>query len=287
LNPFSPLKKKIVLSESHGAMKIRLRKSGLQSVCEEARCPNASECFQRGTVTFLLMGPACTRSCRFCSVRPAAIGLPPPDSSEIERMVRSVRELGLSHAVLTSVTRDDLPDGGAEHLASAVRMLKKEIPGLTVELLFPDFRGDVRALDLVLDSGCDVFNHNMETVRRLSVVLRPQASYERSLEVLRHSVESRKAPVKSGFMVGLGETREEIRELLGDLAATGISIVTIGQYFQPGRDRAGVVRMYPDEEFDELAREGRTAGIPKVASGRFVRSSYRAAELFLGQNPEN
>lgn len=248
---------------------------GLHTVCESAHCPNVGECYCSGTATFMILGNVCTRDCRFCAVEHGAPG--PVDADEPRRVATAARELGLRYVVVTSVTRDDLPDGGAGHFAATIRALREEIPGVLVEVLPSDLGGDLGALQTIIDAGPDVFNHNIETVRRLQPLVRPQAGYETSLGVLR-SARQMEALTKSGLIVGLGETRDEVRETLGDLGDVGISILTIGQYLQPTRRHAPVARYVEPGEFDEFVAWGNEAGIPHVLAGPFVRSSYRAAE---------
>lgn len=248
---------------------------GLHTVCESARCPNIGECYSHHTATFMILGNHCTRDCGFCAV---PHGAPEPlDAEEPERVARAAADLGLRYIVVTSVTRDDLPDGGAAQFAATIRAVRERLPQAQVEVLTPDFKGNRDALETVLAAAPDVFNHNVETPRRLQATVRPQASYGTSLGVLRAAVE-RGAVTKSGLMVGLGETREEVRETLGDLAAAGVSIVTIGQYLQPTRRRLPVARYVEPPEFDEFRSWGEEAGITYVFSGPFVRSSYHAAE---------
>ncbi len=249
----------------------------LHTVCENAQCPNIGECYSRGTATFLLLGNVCTRDCKFCAVRH---GRPaPPDPQEPQRIAEAAQKLGLKYVVLTSVTRDDLPDGGASHFAATMSALRAV--GISeIEVLTPDFRGNWAALEKVLDARPTVFNHNVETVRALSPVIRPQANYELSLEVLRQA--RRRAPEikrKSGFMVGLGETEEQIFELMRDLYAAGCQILTIGQYLRPSRKQWPVQRYVPPEDFERYANIAREMGIPHVVAGPFVRSSYLASEV--------
>ncbi len=255
-----------------------LRRLELHTVCESAKCPNRMECFSRRTATFMLLGDTCTRNCAFCGV---AKGIPEaPDEGEPERVAEAAASLGLEHVVMTSVTRDDLEDGGAAHFAAAVTAVKKRLPGATVEVLTPDFRGDLDALRLVLSSGPDVFNHNLETVEALYGRVRPGADYRRSLRLLKEAKSGApRVSTKSGVMVGLGETREQLRELFRDLAETGCDMLTIGQYLRPSRAQLKVERFLSPQEFAELAREAEAAGVPRVASAPFVRSSYRAGEL--------
>lgn len=248
---------------------------GLHTVCESARCPNIGECYACKTATFMIMGGSCTRNCGFCAVdhgKPELL-----DADEPRRLAEAVAELGLKYVVVTSVTRDDLPDGGAEHFAATIRAIKAAVPEVEVEVLTPDFQGDLDALQIVLDAKPDVFNHNVETVQRLQKQVRPQASYETSLKVLRAATD-RGAVTKSGLMVGLGETDEEIRQALRDMVQAGVRIATIGQYLAPSRNHLLVQRYPTPEEFDEFAKWGRQVGIRYVFAGPFVRSSYHAAE---------
>lgn len=258
----------------HGEVSSR----GLHTVCQSARCPNLHECWQRGTATFLLLGNHCTRGCRFCAVdhgRPGAL-----DAGEPARVAEAAASMKLSYVVLTSVTRDDLPDGGAGVFAETMAELRRAIPGVRVEVLVPDFQGLEDSMSVVLRVQPDVFAHNIETVRRLQPDVRPQASYEVSMRVLRYAAAWEPAVgVKSGLMVGLGETDEEVRETLHDLAGAGCRVVTIGQYLAPTRDHHPVSRFVPPEQFDVYAGWAREAGFSRVASAPLVRSSYMAEEL--------
>jgi len=251
----------------------------LHTVCDEARCPNRSECFSRGTATFLIMGDVCTRACRYCSI---AHGKPRNlDPNEPAELAGAVRALGLKHVVVTSVDRDDLPDGGAAHFAAVIAALKALEPRPTVEVLTPDFRGDMAAVDAVLDAGPDVYNHNVETVERLYPEVRRQGRYRWALEVIGHAAARGGSIVtKSGLMVGLGETREEIAAALDDLKVVNCRVVTIGQYLRPTNREVPVVRYWAPEEFAELESYGRSIGL-EVVAGPFVRSSYHAEEAFL------
>ncbi len=249
----------------------------LNTVCRSANCPNLGECFASGTATFLIMGPACTRRCRFCSVQKSAPA--PLDPTEPGRVAEAARRLGLGHVVVTSVTRDDLADGGAAHFAATVRALRAAVPGATVELLVPDFAGSQAALAAVMAAGPDVLNHNVETVPRLYAQIRPGADYRRSLELL--AAAKRMAPealTKSGLMVGLGERPEEVAAVLGDLAAAGAGAVTVGQYLAPTAEHYPVAGFVRPEQFEAYAREARALGIAAAACGPWVRSSYRAAQ---------
>jgi lipoic acid synthetase len=263
----------------------------LHSVCDEARCPNRGECFSAGTATFLILGDVCTRSCRFCAVkhaqpRPADLQARAQarrravDPDEPVRLVEAAARLGLTHVVVTSVTRDDLPDGGAGQFVAAVRALRATLPAATVEVLVPDFGGDRAALDRVLAERPDVLGHNLETVPRLYPRVRPQATYERSLEMLGRAGAAAPPPlVKTGLMVGLGETRREVRAVLADCARYNVDVVTIGQYLQPDSGCLPVARYVAPEEFPGLQSDGARLGL-QVVAGPFVRSSYRAAEVF-------
>jgi len=255
-----------------------LRDLDLNTVCQGARCPNKWECFSRSVATFLILGRECTRNCAFCNISPGR--QLPPDPDEPRRVAEGSARLGLRHVVITSVTRDDLPDGGAAHFAATIRAVKTRLPGCTVEVLIPDFQGDAEALAVVLDARPDVLNHNVETVPRLYPAIRPQADYAQSLQVLRRTAESGTGiPAKSGLMVGLGETDEELREVVRDLHSAGCETITIGQYMRPSRQHPAVQRYMPPEEFDALAEYGRSIGVPKMFCAPLVRSSYHAAEL--------
>lgn len=266
------------LHEVRGVM----RRGGLHTVCDEARCPNRSECFARGTATFLIMGDVCTRSCRYCSI---AHGRPRPlDANEPAEVARAAATMGLKHVVVTSVDRDDLPDGGAAHFAAVIAALKKLSPGPAVEVLTPDFRGDAAAVDAIIAAAPDVYNHNIETVERLYPAVRRQGRYRWALEVLAR-VAAGGMVAKSGLMVGLGETRAEVERTLGDLKAAGCRIVTVGQYLRPTNREAEVVRYWEPAEFAELETYGRSLGL-EVVAGPFVRSSYRAEEAFGRVHPQ-
>ncbi len=250
---------------------------GLHTVCEEARCPNKGECFHSGTATFLILGDVCTRRCRFCAV---AKGTPQPlDWDEPERVARAVEALGLRYAVITSVTRDDVPDGGAGIFAETIRAIRRRMPACRVEVLVPDFQGSEDALRVVMDAGPDVLNHNLETVPRLYPTARPGADYARSLRLLRQAKAlSPTALTKTGLMLGLGETPDEVRAVMADLVSVGCDLLTLGQYLQPSRAHLPVERYVPPEEFAALAREGVAMGLKHVEAGPLVRSSYHARE---------
>src|SRR5262245_54858372 len=261
-------------------LRVLLREKALHTVCEEARCPNLGECFSRGTATFMLLGDRCTRRCGYCAVSTAKPL--PPDPEEPARVAGAARRMGLRYVVLTAVARDDLRDGGAAHFAATVTEVRRAVAA-NVEVLTPDFKGDEGALQIVLDSKPDVFNHNVETVPRVFPRVRPQGSYERSLRVLEEA--KRMAPgqiTKSGLMVGLGETDTEVGEVLSALRRSGVDIVTIGQYLRPSREHASVDRYVTPDGFRRLEEQARAMGFPTVYSGVFVRSSFNAEEVFHG-----
>jgi lipoyl synthase len=271
-------KKKIRLSGLHEVKKI-LRSSGLHTVCEEAKCPNIDECFSKKTATFMIMGDVCTRNCRFCNIKhgkPVEL-----DENEPKRVAETVLSMGLKYVVITSVTRDDLPDGGAGHFADTIKEIRKILPNVPIEVLTPDFNGKTNDIDTVLSAKPNVFNHNIETVERSSKDIRPQASYQRSLAVLKYAA-SKGGVVKSGFMLGLGENEEEIYQTMKDLKGAGVNILTIGQYFSPkGKGGSWPVKKYYEQPFfDELAKRGAELGFNYVFSGIYVRSSYMAEEVF-------
>ncbi len=255
-----------------------LKDGSLTTVCEEARCPNRAECFCGGTATFMIMGENCSRTCRFCSVKKGS--LLSLDPQEGERLLTAVQDLKLSYVVITTVTRDDLIDGGASHITQIVQLLKRNCSELKIEVLVPDFNGNPNDIQSVVNSGIDVFGHNIEMVPGLHKSLRPEADYNRSLEVLRLVKARESIPVKTGIMVGLGETKEEVCALLDDLAELKIDIVTVGQYLQPGKGQVKVNRYVDPIEFEYYKKYGEMIGIPHVESGPFVRSSYNAADIY-------
>jgi len=263
-----------------------MRRLSLVTVCEEARCPNIHECWARErTATFMLMGEVCTRHCGFCAVGKGSPGA--LDPMEPERVAEAAAELRLSHAVVTSVNRDDLPDGGAAHFAATIGAIRRRLPECTVEVLIPDFCGDAAALETVLAAEPEILNHNTETVPRLYRRVRPQARYEQSLELLARADAHRRLSgssmkTKSGVMVGLGETMEELLQTLSDLRGVGCDIATIGQYLQPYEKRLPVERYYTPEEFERLRLEGEARGFRRVESGPLVRSSYHARRALEG-----
>jgi lipoic acid synthetase len=269
------LRVRLSQNENFWELKKLMRGQTLHTVCEEAFCPNLGECWSRGTATFLLMGDICTRACKFCNVKS---GKPLPlDEDEPRRVAESVERMNLRHVVLTSVDRDDQPDGGAHIFANTIREIRARLPKCTIEVLIPDFKADPDALRLVMDARPEILNHNTETVPRLSRWVRPQASPERSLKVLQMAKEmDPQALTKSGLMVGLGEEWDEILEVMDALRAVDVDIITIGQYLQPTKDHLPIERWYHPEEFDELAEEGYARGFKWVESAPLVRSSYHA-----------
>ena len=261
-----------------GALKSRLRERELVTVCEEATCPNIHECFSKGTATFMILGEVCTRRCSFCDV---AHGRPlPPETKEPAQLARTVKDMRLRYIVITSVDRDDLRDGGAEHFAECIDRVREAVPGIRIEILVPDFRGRNkidRALEILTATPPDVFNHNIETVQPLYRDVRPGADYQWSLDLLRRFKEvNPDVPTKSGIMLGLGETREQVEEALTDLREHDVDMITIGQYLQPTPHHHPVMRYWTPQEFDQLAEYGYGLGFTHVASGPLVRSSYHA-----------
>ncbi len=266
-------------------MKVKsiLDSADLHTVCEEARCPNLGECFSKGTATILILGRICTRNCGFCAVEHGVSA--PPEEEEPERVAQAVKKMGLHYVVITSVTRDDLPDGGACHFAKTIHAIRAMDRGIKIEVLIPDFKGDVSSLLTVLREGPDVLNHNIETIPRLYEGVRPQADYKRSLRLLKRAKErGSQTLTKSGFMLGLGEREEEIFSLLRDLSDAGCDFLTIGQYLQPRPDRLPVVRYIPPEDFEKIKKIGEEMGFRSVASGPFVRSSFHAAQMFSSRS---
>jgi len=275
------LKKSLPKGGDYQKVRSMLEKAGLHTVCQEAKCPNMFECFSKNTSTFMILGSECTRNCRFCNVSHGTIL--PPDPDEPQKVASAALKLGLTYVVVTSVTRDDLEDGGASHFAATIRAIKSSLPANPgVEVLIPDFRGDIKALEIVVHAKPDVLNHNIETVPSLYPAARPQADYRQSLDLL-SNVKSidRSMPVKSGLMVGLGETIEELETTMEDLFAHKCDILTIGQYLQPTREHLEVKKFYSPAEFEELEKNAAKIGFRKIAAGPFVRSSYNARQLFL------
>jgi lipoic acid synthetase len=267
--------------KADGSSVRRILESGnLHTVCDGADCPNRHECFGRGTATFMILGDTCTRACRFCAVKHGKTA--PCDPAEPVRVAEAAERMKLKHVVVTSVTRDDLPDGGSALFAATIREVRGRLPKASVEVLIPDFKGDAVCLAAVLEAGPDVLNHNLETVRRLQAMIRPQADYERSLGVLRAAAAwrgGRTIRVKSGLMAGLGERDDEIDEAMRDLRAAGVEFLTLGQYLAPSPGHAPVVRFVTPEQFAEFGKRAIELGFAGVASAPLVRSSYRAERM--------
>lgn len=273
------LKRPIIDTDKTKNVRRILKTNCLNTVCESARCPNKNECYTKNTATFLIMGNVCTRNCRYCNIGCAK---PEPlDVNEPKNIAKAVKDLGLKYVVITSVTRDDLPDGGAEHFAKCLKEIKKLEPNIQIEILTPDFKGDINSLDTVIKANPDVFNHNIETVADLFNIARPQAIYQRSLDVLKYVKDNSNIATKSGLMVGLGETFEQIEQTLTDLKTNNVDIVTIGQYIQPSKEHLGVNKYYTLDEFEQLKTLAKKVGIKNYQIGPLVRSSYNAAETVL------
>ena len=271
------LKRPIIDTDKTRTVRKILKTKCLNTVCENARCPNKNECYTKNTATFLIMGGDCTRNCKYCNITCAK---PKPiDPQEPKHVAEAVQALGLKYAVITSVTRDDLPDGGAEHFANCIYEIRKICPDTKIEILTPDFKGDKNSLDLIIKAHPDVFNHNIEAVRDIFKTVRPQGNYNCSLEVLKYVKENSDILTKSGLIIGLGETFEQIEQTLVDLKNVGCDIVTIGQYIQPSKQHLEVAKYYTPQEYDDLMVLAKKVGIKNYQIGPLVRSSYRAAEL--------
>lgn len=267
------LKVRLPIGENYSDVKNLMRRQHLNTVCEEAKCPNISECWNHRTATFMILGDTCTRSCGFCNVK---LGMPNElDLDEPKRVVQSVVELNLRHVVITSVNRDELKDGGAAIFKECVRLIREQKPDCTVEILIPDFKGEEEAFNIIMQSPPDILNHNMETVHRLYHAVRPQAKYERSLELIKW-FKSKGLKTKSGIMVGIGEKQEEVLDLMKDLVDYGCDILTIGQYLQPTKMHLPVDRFVTPDEFNLYREEGLKLGFKIVESAPLVRSSYHA-----------
>lgn len=267
------LKRPIIDTEKTKTVRKILKNKCLNTVCESARCPNKSECYTKNTATFLIMGNICTRNCKYCNISTAK---PEPlDKDEPLHVAQAVYELGLKYAVITSVTRDDLPDGGAEHFKNCI-MAIRNLTNAKIEILTPDFKGDKNALDTIIQSDPDVFNHNIETVKPIFKTARPQGDYNRSLEVLRYIKDNSNIITKSGLMVGLGESKEDIENTLSDLKNSKTDIITIGQYIQPSKKHLEVKKYYTQEDFEELKTLAQKIGFKNFQIGPLVRSSYQA-----------
>ena len=281
------LKKRIVVNENLKKTSSILKDLKLHTVCEEAGCPNINECFSNLTATFMILGNVCTRNCRFCGVKkvppsptpPVKGGVLPVDNTEPSRVAEAVKRLNLKYIVITSVTRDDLIDGGAKQFAETIKAIKEKIPESKVEVLVPDFKGNPESLKTVFSAKPDVFNHNVETIEKFYPKVRPQANYERSLDVLNFA-KGAGFITKSGMMLGLGEEKEEVIKVMEDLRDVKCNLLTIGQYLRPNKKCLEVERFVPPEEFAEYQRIGEKLGFTDVLSGPFVRSSYQAREMF-------
>jgi lipoyl synthase len=273
------LRRRLPTGPEYERVRSLIKDGGLHTVCQEAKCPNQWECFSHQTATFLIMGSRCTRNCRFCAVEQGPSG--PPDPAEPASVAEAAKRMGLRYLVITSVTRDDLSDGGAACFAETIQEVRKVLPEALIEVLIPDFQGDKEALRTVVAARPDVLNHNLETVPRLYPSVRPGAVYRRSLDLLRKAPTFDPfLPTKSGLMLGLGESAEEIRGTLGDLRDAGCTMLTLGQYLQPSKEHLAVQRYVPPQEFDHWCEAAVAMGFTRVASGPLVRSSYHAKDLY-------
>lgn len=269
------LKISLPKGEKFSLLSSLVKQHHLHTICTSGRCPNIGECWTRGTATFMILGGTCTRNCRFCNVEH---GIPEsPDQDEPEKVAQSVKIMELKHVVITSVTRDDLPDGGAQHWAETIKAIKTMNPGITIETLIPDFEGNTSYIDLVIKARPNIISHNLETVERLTSQIRSKANYRRSLDVLKYLV-SKGVNAKSGIMVGLGETEEEVLQVMDDLLEAGVKIITIGQYLQPSTQHIAVNKYITPYQFKKFKNEGLKKGFLHVESAPLVRSSYHAEE---------
>lgn len=271
------LKRPIIDTDKTRTVRKILKSNCLNTVCEGARCPNKNECYSNHTATFLIMGSVCTRNCRYCNIscqRPE-----PLDENEPLHVAQAVKDLGLKYAVITSVTRDDLPDGGANHFAKCINEIRKISPNTKIEILTPDFKGNEESLNTIIKAHPDVFNHNIETARDIFKTARPQGNYDTSLGVLKYVKENSDIKTKSGFMIGLGEDIEQIKQTITDLHSVNCDILTIGQYIQPSKEHLPVTKYYNPEEYEELKDIAKNIGIKYFQIGPLVRSSYNAAKL--------
>ncbi|MCI1273232.1 MAG: lipoyl synthase [Clostridiaceae bacterium] len=271
------LKRPIIDTDRTRTVRRILKTKCLNTVCENARCPNKNECYTKNTATFLIMGNDCTRNCRYCNISCAK---PEPlDLEEPKHIAEAIQALNLKYAVITSVTRDDLPDGGAEHFANCIKEIRKLNEDVKIEILTPDFKGNEASLNTIIDARPDVFNHNIETVRRVFKTARPQGDYDTSLKVLKYIKDNSNIKTKSGLMIGLGETFSDIEETLCDLKSVGVDILTIGQYIQPSKNHLEVEKFYTKDEYEDLKKLAKKCGISHYQIGPLVRSSYRAGEI--------
>lgn len=271
------LKRPIIDTDKTRTVRKILKTKCLNTVCENARCPNKNECYTKNTATFLIMGNNCTRNCRYCNISCAR---PEPlDFNEPKHIAEAVKDLGLKYAVITSVTRDDLKDGGAEHFANCIYEIREMSPEVKIEILTPDFKGNKEALDIIIKAHPDVFNHNIETVKEVFKTARPQGNYEVSLEVLKYIKENSDILTKSGLMIGLGETFEQIESTMNDLKNVGCDILTIGQYIQPSKEHLEVSKYYSLDEYEDLKALAKKIGFKSFQIGPLVRSSYKASDI--------
>ncbi len=271
------LKRPIIDTDKTRTVRKILKANCLNTVCENARCPNKNECYTKHTATFLIMGGVCTRNCKYCNI---SCQKPEPlDVDEPKHIAKAVKDLGLKYAVITSVTRDDLPDGGAEHFAKCIEEIRKISPDTKIEILTPDFKGNIESLNTIIKAHPDVFNHNIEAVRGIFKTVRPQGNYDVSLSVLKYIKENSDIKTKSGLIIGLGENFEQIKETFEDLYNVGCDILTVGQYIQPSKEHYPVVKYYKPEEYEELKKLATSVGIKHSQIGPLVRSSYNAASL--------
>lgn len=271
------LKRPIIDTDKTRTVRKILKTKCLNTVCENARCPNKNECYTKNTATFLIMGNNCTRNCRYCNISCAR---PEPlDFNEPKHIAEAVKDLGLKYAVITSVTRDDLKDGGAEHFANCIYEIREMSPEVEIEILTPDFKGNKEALDIIIKAHPDVFNHNIETVKEVFKTARPQGNYEVSLEVLKYIKENSDILTKSGLMIGLGETFEQIESTMNDLKNVGCDILTIGQYIQPSKEHLEVSKYYSLDEYEDLKALAKKIGFKSFQIGPLVRSSYKASDI--------
>lgn len=271
------LKRPIIDTDKTRTVRKILKANCLNTVCENARCPNKNECYTKHTATFLIMGGVCTRNCKYCNI---SCQKPEPlDVDEPKHIAKAVKDLGLKYAVITSVTRDDLPDGGAEHFAKCIEEIRKISPDTKIEILTPDFKGNIESLNTIIQAHPDVFNHNIEAVRGIFKTVRPQGNYDVSLSVLKYIKENSDIKTKSGLIIGLGENLEQIKETFEDLYNVGCDILTVGQYIQPSKEHYPVGKYYKPEEYEELKKLATSVGIKHSQIGPLVRSSYNAASL--------
>lgn len=271
------LKRPIINTETTKTVRNILKNHCLNTVCENARCPNKNECYTKQTATFLIMGNICTRNCRYCNI---SGGVPEPlNENEPKEVANAIKELGLKYAVITSVTRDDIKDGGAEHFARTIEEIRKISPETKIEILTPDFNGDENSLDIIIKAMPEVFNHNIETTKQIFKKARPKGNYQTSLEVLKYVKDNSNIKTKSGLMVGLGETFDKIEETFKDLKNVGCDILTVGQYIQPSKKHLEVDKYYTLEEFEQIKNLAKKVGFKHFQIGPLVRSSYMAKDL--------